>query len=63
MKYKGFSKDNNSDDNDRLNFHDAIFEKMLKSFKPNVNIVDKITGMTPLELAIIEKNTIITEVL
>ncbi|KAG2201741.1 hypothetical protein INT47_002001, partial [Mucor saturninus] len=61
MKYKEKFEDSANNDNDSLNFKDIIFEKMIESFKPNVNFVDDITGMTPLELAILEKNTIVVE--
>jgi hypothetical protein len=46
----------------KLTFHESIFEKMMQSFSPQVNLVDKITKMTPLELAIRERNTIMAEV-
>lgn len=35
---------------------------MIQKFSPQVNLIDTITGMTPLELAIHEKNTIVAEV-
>ncbi|KAI7902907.1 ankyrin repeat-containing domain protein [Cokeromyces recurvatus] len=47
---------NNINRTERLVFHDSIYQEMLKSCKPNVNTIDPITGMTPLELAIIKRN-------
>lgn len=63
MKYKEKFEGGANNNNYRLNFKDIIFEKMIESFNPNVNFVDNITGMTPLELAILEKNTIVVEVI
>lgn len=47
---------------DKLNFHYSVYEKMIQNYNPEVNSVDKITNMTPLELAICERNAIIVEV-
>lgn len=62
MKYKQKFRDDSSIDNQNLNFNDVIYEKMIQSFQPEVNYIDKVTSMTPLELAIHEKNIIIIEV-
>lgn len=62
MKYGQDFKDKSNIDYDRLKFDDVIYEKMIQKFKPDVNSVDEVTGMTPLELAIREKNLIIVEV-
>ncbi|KAL0582203.1 hypothetical protein ABG067_007983, partial [Albugo candida] len=59
-KHKSKSGEANSKDN-KLTFHESIFEKMMQNFRPQVNFVDKITNMTPLELAIRERNTIMAE--
>ncbi|KAI9485554.1 MAG: poly polymerase catalytic domain-containing protein [Benjaminiella poitrasii] len=53
-----FSSDENIK---RFSFESCIYQEMLKTFKPNVNIIDCQTGMTPLELAVLGKNAIITE--
>lgn len=63
MRYNQKYKDTSSIDDRKLNFNDAIYEKMIQSFNPEVNYIDRVTGMTPLELAIREKNIIIIEVL
>jgi hypothetical protein len=41
---------------------DHIFEKMLKLYVPDVNIVDPLTNMTPLEAAIYNKDGDMIEV-
>jgi hypothetical protein len=62
MKYGQNFKDTSNVDHHKLTFNEAIYEKMIQEYKPEVNHIDKVTGMTPLELAIREKNLIITEV-
>jgi hypothetical protein len=45
-----------------LRLDDSIYENMIQLYQPQVDHIDTITGMTPLELAIHEKNEIIVEV-
>lgn len=35
---------------------DSIFEKLTRLYTPNVNKVDKLTNMSPLEVAIMKKD-------
>lgn len=47
----------------KLTFNEVIYEKMIQEYKPEVNHVDKVSGMTPLEFAVREKNIVIIEVI
>lgn len=49
-------------DQQTLKFDDSVYEKMIQLYQPEVNYIDTITGMTPLELAIHERNKIMIEV-
>ena len=66
MKYGQNLKKELNHEETKFSFNKTIFEKMIKSSSTQLNIdvktIDKLTGMTPLELAIREQNTVITEV-
>jgi hypothetical protein len=54
------TEDGSSKQAPKLN--NSIYEKMIQQYQPEVNHIDMVTGMTPLELAIHEKNETIVEV-
>jgi hypothetical protein len=62
MKYRQKFVDTSNVGYNKLTFDEAVFKQMIQSCKPEVNHIDKVTGMTPVELAIREKNMIMIEV-